>query len=90
MQNTWKIGIKKYKVEKEEKNSLKAGKQYSVSSKSGTAYDALWSNQKEAFNDFKRRVFNCTAVKYNKLGRVEEMIFEEQAINYSEGIQSKI
>ena len=35
----------------------------------------------EAFNDFKRKVFNCTNVTYNNdNGRIESMTFEEQKV----------
>lgn len=44
-------------------------------------------NNKDAFTDFKRRVFDCVKVEYNKnTGRVNYMLFEERIIDYSEGL----
>ena len=41
----------------------------------------------EAFNDFKRRIFNCTSIEYNNIsGYVSKMTFKEQKIDYSEGL----
>lgn len=41
----------------------------------------------EAFNDFKRRVFNCTNVTYRKdNGRIESMTFGEQKVYYTDGL----
>lgn len=40
----------------------------------------------EAFNDFKRRVFDCKEIRYNKeTGRVNYLRFEERKIDYVEG-----
>lgn len=42
---------------------------------------------KEAFNDFKRRIFNCTKIQYHQAnGTIESMYFEEQKIDYTEGL----
>lgn len=44
-------------------------------------------NNEEAFTDFKRRIFNCTEIKYNEnTGRVSSMLFVEQEIDYTEGL----
>lgn len=43
-------------------------------------------NNTEAFNDFKRRVFDCTGTEYNKLGRICKMKFTERKVDYSEGM----
>lgn len=62
---------------------------YTVSEKSGIAYNALFSDASEeieaAKNDFKRRVFDCTGVNYNKYGRVDTLTFKERKIDYEEG-----
>lgn len=44
-------------------------------------------NDSEAFTDFKRRIFDCVEVKYNKeTGRVNYMKFKERKLdNYGEG-----
>lgn len=45
-------------------------------------------NNSEAFTDFKRRVFDCIDVQYNKTtGRVNYMRFKERKLNnYEEGL----
>lgn len=58
--------------------------------KVGDAYSVLWVNKNDetrqaAFNDFKRRVFDCKEIKHNKYGRVCELVFEERKIDYNEG-----
>lgn len=41
----------------------------------------------EAFTDFKRRIFDCTNVEYNKqTGRINKMSFKERKIDYTEGL----
>ena len=40
--------------------------------------------QKDAFNDLKRRVFNCEEVKYEN-GIINKMIFKEKRTNLEEG-----
>lgn len=57
------------------------GKRYNI-----TTFSSIRNNQ-DAFTDFKRRVFDCVEVRYNKItGRVNYMRFEERKINYSEGL----
>lgn len=48
------------------------------------SFDSI-KNNTEAFNDFKRRIFDCTKVEYNSLGRVCKMQFTERKIDYTEG-----
>lgn len=43
-------------------------------------------NNTEAFNDFKRRVFDCTGTEYNGFGRICKMKFTERKVDYSEGM----
>lgn len=84
-------GIKKYRAKITNKGEyLKAGKEYSVYKQGDSAYTALSNNQgdsinNESFNDFKRRVFDCTGVHYNEYGRVDTLIFKERKIDYEEG-----
>lgn len=49
-----------------------------------TSFNSI-KNNKEAFNDFKRRIFDCTKVEYNDLGRICKMKFTERKIDYTEG-----
>lgn len=52
--------------------------------------DSKWNeikNNVEAFTDFKRRVFDCTNMEFNKqTGRVYKMSFKERKIEYTEGL----
>ena len=52
--------------------------------------DNRWNEIKlniEAFTDFKRRIFDCTNMEFNKqTGRVNKMSFKEQKIDYTEGL----
>lgn len=52
--------------------------------------DNRWDEIKlniEAFTDFKRRIFDCTNMEFNKqTGRVNKMSFKEQKIDYTEGL----
>ncbi len=67
---------------------LKADIPYSIYKESDKAYTALatkYNIDNESFNDLKRRVFDCIEVKYNKYGRVCELVFKERKIDYSEG-----
>ena len=71
-------------------SSLKKGITYSIDSENSTGYTSLIQSsqndiQKAALDDFKRRVFDCTGIKYNSYGRVSELSFKERKIDYSEG-----
>ena len=52
--------------------------------------DSKWYEIKdniEAFTDFKRRVFDCTKVEYDRqTGRIKKMSFKERLIDYTEGL----
>lgn len=82
-------GVKKYRVKASGKGSyLKAGKEYSVYKEGDNAYSALttkYGDINESFDDFKRRIFDCTNIHYNKYGRVDLIEFEERKMDYSEG-----
>lgn len=81
-------GIKKYKVVATDIDELTNKKSYTINGKTGTAYESLFGSNLEseaAKNDFKRRVFDCKQVHYNKYGRVDTLNFEERKINYTEG-----
>lgn len=83
-----KNGVDEYEIIKVAKDSLKKGS-YSVTKETDNAYTILFNRNRtdiETFNDFKRRVFDCTSVEYNKLGRICKMKFTERKIDYSEGI----
>lgn len=45
------------------------------------------TGDKEAFQDFKRRVFDCINVTYREdNGRIQSMTFKERIIDYTEGL----
>lgn len=60
--------------------------------KTNTTYEQtelsnIKNDSTEAFQDFKRRVFNCTNVTYRPdNGRIQSMTFKEQKIDYTEGL----
>lgn len=85
-------GLDIYETQVTQANSLKAGV-HKISWKSDTAYQTLRNSSDEikqitddAFKDFKRRVFDCTSIEKNKMGRVCKLKFIERTINYNEGI----
>lgn len=61
--------------------TFEVGKRYNL-----TTFSSIRNNS-DAFTDFKRRVFDCVDIGYNKTtGRVNYMRFEERKINYGEGL----
>ncbi len=87
---TYDNGLPKYEVIVTEKDSLKEGK-HTISKDTDESYKTLMDRgitDVETFNDFKRRIFDCTDVKYNDIGRVSEMTFieNEREQNLMEGI----
>lgn len=72
------------------KNPIEGGKKpYSVSKSSDEAYETLFNRDKtsiETFNDFKRRIFDCSDIKYNEIGRVCEITFTERKQDLTQGI----
>lgn len=68
------------KTGKSNSGKFEVGKTYNIE-----AFENIRNNP-DAFNDFKRRVFDCTGVEYNKLGRICKMKFMERKIDYSEGM----
>lgn len=74
---------------KEEIVYTKQGTSNSYSFKVGEKYNIddfiNMENNIEAFNDFKRRIFDCKEVKYNKTtGRVNYMLFVERKMTQDE------
>lgn len=73
-------GLTAYRYVAKSRDSLDAG-YHTISKDSDTPYVTLMDRTKtdeETFNNFKRRIFDCIDVKYNKLGRVCEMTFKER------------
>ncbi len=68
------------KTGKSNTGKFEVGKTYNIES-----FENI-RNNREAFNDFKRRVFDCTGTEYNKLGRICKMKFTERKVDYSEGM----
>ena len=76
-------------------NSLKKGIEYKVNKKTSNGYKILYDKTlttTETFNDFKRRIFDCTKVTYddknvNKTmsGRIKSMTFKERKSYLMEG-----
>lgn len=69
--------------------SLKKDKQYIISKKEDDPYKILFDRNlthEETFNDFKRRIFDCTNVSYNDLGRVSQMCFKERKQDLTQGV----
>ncbi|MCI9286875.1 MAG: hypothetical protein HFJ57_02665 [Clostridia bacterium] len=67
------------KTGKSNTGKFEVGKTYNIES-----FASIRNNQ-EAFNDFKRRVFDCTGTEYNELGRICKMKFTERKVDYTEG-----
>lgn len=60
-------------------SSFKVGQKYDINS------FATIKNNQEIFTDFKRRIFDCTSVKYNNTtGRVNYMLFVERKLTNNE------
>lgn len=68
------------KTGKSNTGKFEVGKTYNIES------FANIRNNTEAFNDFKRRVFDCTGTEYNSFGRICKMKFTERKVDYSEGM----
>lgn len=92
--NEWNSEKRRYekvvKIDDKVSNmSLQKNKTYVISKKDDNAYKILFDRNlthEETFNDFKRRIFDCTNVSYNDLGRVNQMTFKERKQDLTQGV----